>query len=240
MQCERHQVQVVAPGTRLGDDNGVGERGVQIATGTDVHQHRRHQQVAALDAVAVLFGEQSLSPRRPAVGPGQLAPIEQTQTHPERAARGVDRRAAVEVTRMSAFERAEGVVITVDQICRHPELLEVRGREVAIEIRSRKLVKGLPPGPLTVGRSTTDQVAECSRARPASLRHGSILLRFGHDGSHMRTVRSRRIRSRWSRQYEAIGVRLNTVQVAAVDVAVARPGNRTGCVRDLPAGGRRA
>ena len=193
MERERDEVQVVALGTHLGDGNGVGEGCVQIATGPDVDKHRRHQQVAALDAVAGLLGEHSLSTRRPAVGSRLLAPIEQTQAQPECAARGVNRRAAVAIARMGAFERAEGGVITVDQIRRHPELLEVRGGKVAIAICGRQLVEGLPPGPPTVGRSAPGQVAGCSRARPRRfVRHSPILLRFCHNGRARRVAHSRR------------------------------------------------
>ena len=87
-----------------GGHGGV-EGGCAVA-GRLLPHHHRYEQISALDAIAVLPIDQSLRAREPARATRQLAPDDEENARPERAADGPERRPGLQMRLMRAAPEA--------------------------------------------------------------------------------------------------------------------------------------
>jgi hypothetical protein len=104
----------------FGRDSGSG----LVVTGTLLLKHERQLQIALLHALTPLAFDQPLRATQPSCPTARLSPGEQMHTHPERAARGTQRLAGIEVDVMGTLQAAH-VVIASEHVSRRREQFEV-------------------------------------------------------------------------------------------------------------------
>ena len=127
---------------------GVGGRGV--ARGQALHRDR-HEQIPLLDAVQPTLVQQPAGPGEPAAAAGHLAPVQESEAQPERAAGGTRYIARAEALVKRARPGIVAVVVPAHQKRGHGEPLEVRDPEWRLMIRGRELGIRIRPGMPTEG-----------------------------------------------------------------------------------------
>jgi hypothetical protein len=124
MYGEGEQVSIAEALADLGSFGCGGVRGL-VVTGRRVLHHNRHQQVAPLDAVALLAFEQPLGTPEPSGSVSHLSLEGEMGAHPESAAHCAHHFSGVEVYVMGTFQAPEEVVDATDHEGRRCEQLEV-------------------------------------------------------------------------------------------------------------------
>ncbi len=103
-----------------------------------------------LGTVLRLVAQQALGTGQPAGRRAYLAPKKQAEPQPERATHGAKALPGIQMRQMSPFERAEIVVVPIDQICRYREQLEILGVQRRCPIGKAERPISLRPGTLRV------------------------------------------------------------------------------------------
>ena len=122
----RHGLQVLVPVPLgyLGGPRGGRMDSLEVAEVLLVHHHP-NEQIAVLDAVGILAGQQALRAAEPPRGAARVPAERETQPRPEGAAHGAQRPAGVEMDVVGALERANVVVVAAQHVGGDGQLLEI-------------------------------------------------------------------------------------------------------------------
>src|SRR6185503_5568728 len=104
----------------------------------DVLERGGQHQIALLDAIGSALVQQSAGPRDPAATASPLAPIQQAESEPERAADGSRQVAPREVVLMRLRPGVAARLVLAEQVCSGRQALPVPGLESGIPIRCRQ------------------------------------------------------------------------------------------------------
>ena len=125
-----------------------------------------HEQVAALDDVALLAVEQPLRATDPAARGADLAPREEAHSTPEGAADGRKRFARIEIGVVSPFESTLEIAVSPEHVRGGREQLEVGGLEWRSGVDTRQeVVRGSPGSTLVRLAAALEVRARCHGTR---------------------------------------------------------------------------
>ena len=160
----RHEVRVPEP---LADLRSLGGRCMGSAE-LALHgllDEGRDQEIAPLDALAILPLDQALPASEPSPGGRGLPEEEEVVSDPPRASGRVGRVARFTECVVGLLERAAVLVVEAEHVCRARQQLEVFWFERLVPVRARERFERLRPRPVRVGPATLLEGALCHHPR---------------------------------------------------------------------------
>src|SRR6266508_551557 len=143
---ERRQVPVAEAVADLGGltEGGVRGRGVALAKALD---RDRYEQIPLLHTVQLAVVQQPPGPGEPAATAGQLAPVQQGGSQPERTPDGALRAAQPQPLVMRASPDVVAVGVPTQKVCGRGEPLQILRRQRSLPVGRRQLHEGIRPRP---------------------------------------------------------------------------------------------